>query len=191
MRIRTIGVVSLAAAVALFVGVDSAQAKTGKKHCTTKGHCAKKSHHCCKSSHCCHGNDAGSVLMKKGNCKTELELMKKAGMCSTMHGKGPITVFAPTDEAYAKLGKARVADISGDPKKLSALVKYHVLNRKVNAGDIKAGGSLVTSEGESLMTNSKDGKAEVDGCLVIEQDIPCSNGVIHLLDFVPVPERGK
>lgn len=181
MRIRTIGVVSLVAAIALFVGVDSAEAKAGKQHCSTKSNCSKKNIN----------NDAVSVLRKKGDCKTELELVHKAGMSHVLQGRGPVTVFAPNDQAYGKLGKARLDDLKADPKKLSELVKYHVLDRKVMAGDIKEKGSLVTKQGESLMTNSKDGKAEVDGCLVIEQDIPCSNGVIHILDFVPVPERGK
>ncbi len=190
MRIRTIGVLSLLAAVSLFIGVDSAEAK-GKKHHSSRAHCVNKKQHCCKQDVCCSGKDVCSVLSKKDNCKTETELMKKAGMCNVLHGKGPITIFAPTDAAYSKLGKARLDDLSGDPKKLSSLMKYHVLNRKVMAGDIQAKGSLVTSEGESLMTNTKDGKAEVDGCIVVEQDIPCSNGVIHLVDFVPVPERGR
>lgn len=188
MRIRTIGVVSLIAAFALFTGADSAQAKSGKKHGSHHKHHAKSCgsmSECCGSKKC---NDAGAVLWKKGNCKTELEMIKKAGMCNILCGKGPITVFCPTDAAYAKLGKARLEAASKDPKKL---VSYHILKRKAMAGDLKAPGSVITAEGESLMTNVKDGKAEVDGCLIIEQDIPCSNGVVHILDEVPVPERGK
>jgi uncharacterized surface protein with fasciclin (FAS1) repeats len=194
MRIRTIGVVSLIAAFALFVGADAAQAKTGKKHsgkthCSTKK-CTEKS---CDLSSCAKKGckHAGSVIYKKGNCKTELDLMNKAGICNRLCGKGPITIFCPTDAAYGKLGKARLDDIKKDPKKLSAMMKYHILNKKLMAADIQAKGAVTTSEGESLMTNVKDGKAEVDGCLIIEQDIPCANGVVHIIDDVPIPERGR
>ncbi|MBX9690064.1 MAG: fasciclin domain-containing protein [Candidatus Obscuribacterales bacterium] len=189
MRIRTIGILSLMAAFSLFVGTDAAEAKSGKKHCSTN-HCSKSKKHCCKAEHCCthNHNSACSVLWKRGDCKTELEMMKAGGLCGTMSGKGPITVFCPTDAAYAKLGKARLEDLKKDPKKLAG---YHILPKKLMAADIQAASSVVTKEGESLMTNVKDGKAEVDGCLIIEQDIPCSNGVIHILDQVPVPERGK
>lgn len=187
MRIRAIGIVGLIAAFSLFVGAESVQAKSGSKSCS-KTHCSKKQKHCCKSEHCCKANSACSVLWKKGNCKTELELMKKGGMCEVMNGKGPITVFCPTDAAYGKLGKERVAEISKDPK---ALASYHILPKKMTASEIKAGGSVVTKQGEHLMTNVKDGKPEVDGCLIIEEDIPCSNGIIHIIDDVPIPERGK
>jgi uncharacterized surface protein with fasciclin (FAS1) repeats len=201
MRIRTIGVVGLIAAFALFAGADAAQAKAGSKH-SGKSH-SKMHKQCndrkCKDEQCgdmsfcakkgCH--HAGSVLYKKSNCKTELNLMMKAGMCKVLCGKGPITVFCPTDEAYSKLGKARLDDIKNDPKKLANMMKYHVLNKKLMTGDLKANGGVPTSEGESLITNIKDGKAEVDGCIIIEQDIPCSNGVIQIIDDVPIPERGK
>jgi len=193
MRIRTFGVVSLLAAVALFTGADSVQAKHSKKH-SEKTNCSYHKVCCSSTTHCTTksgANDAGSVIFKKGNCKTELELMKKAGLCHVLCGKGPLTLFCPTDTAYAKLGKARLADIEKDPKKLTALLKYHILNRKVTAADVQAKGSLCTSEGESLMTNTNNGKSEVDGCLLIEPDLACSNGVVHLIDDVPVPERGK
>jgi uncharacterized surface protein with fasciclin (FAS1) repeats len=195
MRIRTIGVVSLVAALALMTGTDAAQAKSTKKH-PGKGHCSihkKSQEKCCDLSLCAKRGckHAGSVIFTKGNCKTELELMKKAGMCKVLCGKGPITVFCPTDTAYSKLGKARLDDIKNDPKKLTALVKYHIVNKKLMAADIQPKGSVYTCEGEALMTNVNNGKAEVDGCLLIESDIPCANGVIHLIDDVPVPERGK
>ena len=183
MRIRSIGVVSMIAALALIGGADAAQAKSGRH-----AHC-KAGKHVCHSKHCCKaGNSAAAVLSKKGNFKTELAMAKDAGLCNSLCGKGSYTWFAPTDEAYAKLGKAKLEDLKKNPKKL---VQYHMVNHKVMAGDLKAPGSLVTLEGESLMSNVNNGKGEVDGCLIIEQDIPCANGVIHILDEVPVPERGK
>ena len=197
MRIRTIGVVSVMAAIALLAGVDTAQAKSVKKH-SGKGHCTVSKKMSCQDKNCdlsacakkgC--NHAGEAIYKKGNSKTELALMKQAGMCNVLCGKGPITVFCPTDEAYSKLGKARLDDIKKDPKKLAALLKYHIINKKVMVADIKAKGGLVTSQGDALMTNTNNGKAEVDGCIIIEPDVICKNGVIQFIDDVPVPERGK
>lgn len=135
-------------------------------------------------------NDAAAVLQKKG-CKTELEWMHKAGTTHLLHAKGPITVFCPTEAAYGKLSKERKAELSGDPKRLQAIMKYHVAKKKVASTDIQPKGSIPTEVGEVLMTNVKDGKPEVDGCLFTEWDIPCSNGVIHLIDEVPLPERGR
>lgn len=192
MRIRTIGVVSLMVAFALFAGADATQAKHGKKH-TGKTTCSKHEP-CCEDLQSCAKKgckDIGCVIFKKGNCKTELELFKKAGMCKVLCGKGPMTLFCPTDAAYGKLGKARLDDIKNDPKKLAKLVKYHIVNKKVMAGDIQAKGALTTAEGESLMTNTNNGKAEVDGCILVEPDIACKNGVVHMIDDVPVPERGR
>ncbi|MBX9568205.1 MAG: fasciclin domain-containing protein [Candidatus Obscuribacterales bacterium] len=171
MRSISIAVIGLTTALAIFGGIDPASAKSGKK-----------AHH--KS------NDAMAVLQKKG-CKTELAWMHKAGVSHMLHSKGPITVFAPTEAAYSKLGKARVDELTADPKKLANTMKYHIAHKKIAAADIPEKGAILTSMGEVLMTNVKDGKPTVDGCLFTEWDIPCSNGIIHLIDEVPVPERGK
>ncbi len=183
MRIGKIGVLGLAAAVALVAGSGISEAKSG--NC-----CKKGGKHSCSASQCCKrkGNDAGAVLHKRGDCTTELQIMKEGGLCGTACGKGPVTLFVPTDAAYAKLGKERLEEAKKDPKKLA---QYHIVKKKVMASDIPAGGSLPTAMGEFLMTNVNDGKAQVDGCLIVEQDIPCSNGVIHIIDEVPIPERGK
>lgn len=189
MPIRAISLVGFFAACTLIIGAVPAQAKHHHHHKASCTHAA-----CCSKTHCCEhkgSHDAGAVLWKKGNCKTELELMKKAGMCHVLCGKGPLTVFAPTDAAYAKLGKARLDDLQNDPKKLLAAMKYHIVGRKVTSADIQAKGALTTLEAESLMTNVKDGRAEVDGCLLSEPDNAASNGVVHFIDDVPLPERGK
>lgn len=186
MRSSSIAIVGLTAALAFFVGVDPAISKTSKHNCKVKCGMKKCSEKACKMK--C--NDAMSVLEKKG-CKTELEWMKKTGVSHMLHGKGPITVFAPTEAAYSKLGKGRIEELTKDPKKLANTMKYHIVNRKVKSGDIQEKGAILTSMGEFLMTNVKDGKPTVDGCLFTEWDIPCTNGVVHLIDEVPVPERGK
>ena len=166
---KRLGFVSLVMSLALMpVGTAMAKESTAKKA----------------------SNDAASVMQQKG-CKTELEWMKQAGTSHLLHSKGPITVFCPTEAAYGKLSKERKADIVRDPKKLQAMMKYHVAKRKIASSDIQPKGVVFTEVGECLMTNVKDGKPEVDGCLFTEMDIPCSNGVIHLIDEVPLPERGR
>jgi uncharacterized surface protein with fasciclin (FAS1) repeats len=187
MRSISVAIIGITTALALIGGIDPASATSGKNH-NCKVQCGMKK---CSSKKCkmkC--NDAMSVLEKKG-CKNELAWMKKAGVSHMLNSKGPITVFAPTDAAYAKLGKARVDELTADPKKLAHTMKYHIANRKIKSSDIQEKGAILTSMGEFLMTNVKDGKPTVDGCLFTEWDIPCTNGVIHLIDEVPVPERGK
>ena len=186
MRIRSIGVISMVAALALLGGAGTSVQAKGHNHAK----CCKGSKHSCAGNYCCKrkSNDAGAVMHKRGNFTTELEMMKAGGQCHVVCGKGPVTIFAPTDAAYKKLGQARLDALKKDPKKLA---QYHIVNKKVMAGDIKPASSVQTAEGEHLMTNVKDGKASVDGCLIIEQDIPVSNGVLHILDEVPIPERGK
>lgn len=187
MRSISIAVIGITTALAFFGSIDPASAKSSKKHnCKVECGMKKCSARACKMK--C--NDAMTVLQKKG-CKTELAWMHKAGTAHLLHGKGPITVFAPTDVAYSKLGKGRIDELTADPKKLANTMKYHIVNRKVKSTDIPEKGSIVTSMGEFLMTNVKDGKPTVDGCLFVETDIPCTNGVVHLIDEVPVPERGK
>lgn len=171
MKLRTVTTLSLLAALSVCGLSDAALAK--KK--TTKQD----------------NNDAAAVLAKRGDCKTELSWMKQSGQEGLLHCKGPITVYCPSDAAYGKMAKERQAEILNDKNKLSRTMKYHVAKGKVMAADIKEKDAVPTMVGEFLMTNVRDGKPTVDGCLFAEYDIPCSNGVIHILDEVPVPERGK
>jgi uncharacterized surface protein with fasciclin (FAS1) repeats len=106
-----------------------------------------------------------------------------------LKGKGPFTVFAPDQAAFAKLPKN--STLAADKDKLTKVLKYHVLPNKLMASDLTSMRSAPTLEGESVMLNSKDGKEIVDGAFVTKADIVCSNGVIHIIDTVLVPERGK
>ncbi len=78
-----------------------------------------------------------------------------------------------------------------DNKKLATVLKYHVLPKKYSASDLSSRRSLVTLEGESVMLNNKDGSQTVDGAIVTKADCDCSNGTVHVIDTVLMPERGK
>jgi len=105
---------------------------------------------------------------------------------TTLKGKGPFTVFAPTDEAFAKLPKATLDGLLADKAKLTAVLTYHVVPGKVMAKDVKAG-AVKTVQGSSLTVTTTDG-VKVDNAKVIKTDIATSNGVIHAIDTVVLPK---
>jgi uncharacterized surface protein with fasciclin (FAS1) repeats len=151
-----------------------------------------KTHHHKKNAACCAkraGKDIVQTASADGSFKTLVADIKAAGLAKTLEGKGPFTVFAPDDAAFAKLPKNN--NLSGDKDKLAKTLKYHVIGRKLLASDLTPLRSVTTLEGESLMLNNKDGKVLVDGAVVTKADIVCNNGVIHVIDTVLSPERGK
>lgn len=114
-----------------------------------------------------------------------------AGLTRTLEGRGPFTVFAPDDAAFAKLPKGQLDALLNDKTKLRTVLKYHVVGQKLMAADVSQKRSVPTLEGQSLMINAKDGTVIIDGALVTKPDIACGNGVIHVIDTVLMPERGK
>jgi uncharacterized surface protein with fasciclin (FAS1) repeats len=130
------------------------------------------------------------VAVANGSFKTLVAAVKAAGLVDTLSGKGPFTVFAPTDAAFAKLPKGTVETLL-KPENKAALVKvltYHVVSGKVLAKDIKAGSVLVTTvDGGSIkVTKSKKGVV-IDNSKVVAADVKASNGVIHVIDTVLLP----
>lgn len=156
-----------------------------------KAHHHKHHHKACCGAHECSAkcNDVVCTAAKEGNFKTLTKLIKTAGLAGTLEGKGPFTVFAPDDSAFGRLPKDN--KLGEDPKVLAKVLKYHVVGRKLTAADLAGMRSVTTLEGESLMVDNKDGQVIVDGALVTKGDINCSNGVIHVIDRVLMPERGK
>lgn len=184
--ISCLTVVPLAAALFSIGMNEPVQAKAhGKGHCkrTHKAKCGA-AHECCAKC-----NDVVCTAAKSSDFKTLTSLLKKAGLVGVLEGKGPFTVFAPTDAAFNMLAKSN--GLSEDPKLLAKVLKYHVVGRKLTAADLANLRSVTTLEGESLMINNKDGKVIVDGATVTQADINCGNGVIHGIDRVLMPERGK
>jgi len=121
-----------------------------------------------------------------GSFKTLAAALQAAGLVDTLKGKGPFTVFAPTDDAFAKIPKADLDALLKDKAKLTAVLTYHVVPGTVMAKDVKAG-KVKTVQGSEL-TISTTGGVMVDNAKVTKTDIVASNGVIHVIDSVLMPK---
>ena len=130
--------------------------------------------------------DIVDTAVAAGNFKTLVAAVQAAGLVDTLKGAGPFTVFAPTDEAFAKIPKADLEALLKDKAKLSAVLTYHVVAGKVMAKDVKAG-KVKTVQGSEL-TLSTTGGVMVNGAKVIATDIVADNGVIHVIDSVVLPK---
>ena len=122
-----------------------------------------------------------------GQFKTLVSLVKQAGLAGALSGPGPLTVFAPTDAAFAKVPKATLAALAKSPAKLKAVLLYHVAKGKVTAGQVVKLTSVKTLQGGSLSVKVIGGKVYVGGARVIKPDVMASNGVIHVINKVLVP----
>jgi uncharacterized surface protein with fasciclin (FAS1) repeats len=122
-----------------------------------------------------------------GQFKTLTALLKQAGLAKTLKGKGPFTVFAPTDKAFAKVPKATLDALAADKAKLRAVLLYHVANRKLTAKKIVKRHSIKTLNGQRLRVKVRHGKVRVGGARVITADVRASNGVIHVINRVLIP----
>lgn len=130
--------------------------------------------------------DIVDTAVAAGNFKTLATALGAAGLVDTLKGKGPFTVFAPTDEAFAKIPKADLDALLKDKAKLSAVLTYHVVAGKVMAADVKAG-KVKTVQGSDL-TITTSGGVMVDKAKVVKTDIVADNGVIHVIDTVIMPK---
>ncbi|WP_299621517.1 fasciclin domain-containing protein [Pelagibius sp.] len=135
--------------------------------------------------------DIVDTAVSAGQFETLVAAVKAAGLVDTLKGDGPFTVFAPTDEAFAKLPAGTVENLLKPENKdqLVAVLTYHVVPGKVMSGDIlnkqlKAG----TVQGNKLSINTLNGGVSVDNAKVIQADIETSNGVIHVIDTVVLPQ---
>lgn len=130
--------------------------------------------------------DIIDVAVADGRFKTLAAAIQAAGLVDTLKGAGPFTVFAPTDEAFAKLPKGTVEGILADKAKLTAILTYHVVPGKISSDEVAKARSLKTVQGGSLTVDASRG-VKVDGATVIQADVPARNGVIHAIDTVVVP----
>lgn len=121
---------------------------------------------------------------------TLVAAVKAAGLVDTLKGPGPFTVFAPTDEAFAKLPPGTVENLlkPANQAKLQAILKYHVVAGKVMAADVVKLDSAKTVEGQDLEIKTMGGKVMVNNAHVTKADIVTSNGVIHVIDAVLLPQ---
>jgi uncharacterized surface protein with fasciclin (FAS1) repeats len=130
--------------------------------------------------------DIVDTAVGAGNFKTLATALQAAGLVDTLKGKGPFTVFAPTDEAFAKIPKADLDKLLADKAQLTAVLTYHVVPGKVMAKDVKAG-KVKTVQGSELTVATASG-VMVDSAKVTATDIVADNGVIHVIDSVVMPK---
>ena len=133
--------------------------------------------------------DIIDTAVAAGSFKTLATALQAAGLVDTLKGAGPFTVFAPTDAAFAKLPAGTVEGLLKDKAKLSAILTYHVVAGKVMAADVVKLDHAKTVNGKSVTIKVVDGKVHVDGATVTSADIEASNGVIHVIDSVLIPQE--
>ena len=119
--------------------------------------------------------------------------MTAAGLIDTLKSAGPFTVFAPTDEAFAKVPKAQLEALLKDKAALTKVLTYHVVKGKVSASEVVKlnGKNVATVEGSTVKVKVKGGKVMVNNANVVKTDIMTSNGVIHVIDTVIMPKMKK
>jgi uncharacterized surface protein with fasciclin (FAS1) repeats len=130
------------------------------------------------------------VAVSAGSFNTLVAAVKAAGLADTLSGKGPFTVFAPTDAAFAKLPAGTVDTLlkPENKEKLKAILLYHVVAGDVKSTDLKDGESVKTVGGKSLTVHIASGVVTINDATVVKADIPASNGVIHVIDTVLLPK---
>ena len=134
-------------------------------------------------------NDIVDTAVAAGSFKTLVAAVTAASLVETLKGKGPFTVFAPSDDAFQKLPQGVVADLlkPENKSKLQGVLTYHVVSGKVLAADVVNLKSAKSVQGQELTIDTKHG-VKIEGANVVQTDIECSNGVIHVIDTVLLPK---
>lgn len=134
--------------------------------------------------------DIVDTAVSAGSFNTLAAALKAADLVDTLRGEGPFTVFAPTDDAFAKLPEGTLQDLlrPENKAKLQSILTYHVVSGKVMAKDVTTMSSAKTVNGGSFQISQRDGSVMVDNAKVIKTDVMASNGVIHVIDTVIIPK---
>ncbi|GAB2881729.1 fasciclin domain-containing protein [Pseudoduganella ginsengisoli] len=131
--------------------------------------------------------DIVDTAKSAGSFNTLVKAVQAAGLVDTLKGPGPFTVFAPTDEAFAKVPKDKLDALLKDKAALAKVLTYHVVPGKVLAADVKPG-AVKTVQGSNLKVSTGGGAVMVDNAKVVKTDIAADNGVIHVIDTVVMPK---
>ena len=131
--------------------------------------------------------DIVDTAVKAGSFSTLVAAIKAAKLVDTLKGAGPFTVFAPTDEAFAKLPEGTVDALLKDIPKLKKILKYHVVSGKVMASEVVKLKSAKTVEGSDVKIDAENGGVKVNDATVSTPDVGADNGVIHIIDTVLIP----
>jgi uncharacterized surface protein with fasciclin (FAS1) repeats len=137
--------------------------------------------------------DIVDTAVAAGSFNTLAKALQAADLVDTLKGKGPFTVFAPTDEAFAKLPSGALQDLlkPENKEKLRRVLTYHVVPGRVTASDVAALTSAKAVSGDTIRVKATGGTVTVDAAKVVKTDIAASNGVIHVIDSVIMPQGGK
>jgi len=133
--------------------------------------------------------DIVEIAVADGRFKTLVTAVKAADLVKTLKGEGPFTVFAPTDEAFAKLPEGTVDALLDDIPKLKSILLYHVVPGKVMAADVVELTEAETAMGDMVSIKVSGDKVMIDDATVVITDIEASNGVIHVIDSVILPSK--
>lgn len=134
-----------------------------------------------------HGQTIVDIAVENGNFTTLVAAVEAAGLADTLSGDGPFTVFAPTDDAFAALPEGTVEALLDDIETLTGILTYHVVPGAVMSGDLSDGMMAETVNGQSVTFTVRE-TVLVDGATVVMPDIEASNGVIHVIDAVILPQ---
>jgi uncharacterized surface protein with fasciclin (FAS1) repeats len=134
--------------------------------------------------------DIVDTAVAAGSFKTLAAALEAAGLVDTLKGKGPFTVFAPTDEAFAKLPAGTVENLlkPENKAKLVAVLTYHVVPGSVSSKEVVKLKSATTVQGQPVTISAEGGSVRIDGATVVKADVTASNGVIHVIDRVILPQ---
>ena len=135
--------------------------------------------------------DIVDTAISAGQFKTLVKLVQEAELVDALRGEGPFTVFAPTDEAFAKLPKSRVDALLKDKQALRQVLLYHVVQGKVMSSDVVKIRSAKTLQGQDIRIRVRNNTVRINDAKVVKADIVCTNGVIHVIDKVILPPNRK
>ena len=131
--------------------------------------------------------DIVDTAVAAGNFQTRVSAVEEAGLVDTLKGEGPFTVFAPTDEAFAKIPQDQLESLMANKTQLTAVLTYHVVAGKVMSTDLTDDMAVATVQGENVTINLDEDGVMVNDAKVVQADIECSNGVVHAIDTVLMP----
>ena len=142
------------------------------------------------SAHAQTGKDIVDTAVAAGSFTTLAKALQAAELVDTLKGKGPFTVFAPTDEAFAKLPKATLDDLlkPENKSKLQRILTYHVVPGRVSSAEVVKLQSAKAVSGDTIDIKASGGQVMVDNARVVKTDVAASNGVIHVIDSVILPD---
>jgi len=133
--------------------------------------------------------DIISIALEAGTFNTLATALNEAGLVETLKGEGPFTVFAPTDDAFAKLPEGSVQGLLNDKKALTKVLLYHVVSGNVTSDQVVKLNSATTLSKDDVKISVKDGKVFINDSQVTTADVKAKNGVIHIIDTVLLPKN--